>query len=525
MIARPYDRPDLDQARYAPALYVTGALISGKPMLAYEGRLQIHNAIGACTAEQIDGDTLPNGSAIYVDQATSEVVVAWPAYAETGAAALNNPGFEAGNLTGWDVVTIGQQGTPPNHIGVTTSRPYAGSYCSHYAGQKGVGHAGGIEAQWLNTKRAACYPQKKITAAIKVSFDDTTSSQNRGRARLVFFDGSGNPIQAYDGNLIKGNSEAWQDSSLTQAAPEGTRSVGMGAWVTSNQSGAVRLDAATWDAPDIVGTAVAGVFNLTIRVRDSAGRVYFWIGQVIITPVGWSPADLAAMNWFDAKLSSYGEIGPDLLPLGWENLGSNGGYTSNSYGPPSIQPNGMMGRDNNNPWQMSLPESSNFVPVGNVAYFMAVIAYPVSDSEGVFVRQGPGTDMTTPHLGVRPTSTSEHNNYSADLYGQTGSVTLNAPNIFVATYDGAFKRTFVNGVQDAFVAQTNLNTQGGTNWLGGYSQFGASLVGQIGTIATGPGPLSTEDRQKLEGYLAWHWQELGAVAMLPSGHPYKSAPP
>ena len=34
--------------------------------------------------------------------------------------------------------------------------------------------------------------------------------------------------------------------------------------------------------------------------------------------------------------------------------------------------------------------------------------------------------------------------------------------------------------------------------------------------------LSTEDRQKLEGYLAWKW---GLTANLPADHPYKSAPP
>ena len=36
------------------------------------------------------------------------------------------------------------------------------------------------------------------------------------------------------------------------------------------------------------------------------------------------------------------------------------------------------------------------------------------------------------------------------------------------------------------------------------------------------GTLSPEDRQKLEGYLAWKW---GTQAALPGGHPYKSAAP
>lgn len=42
------------------------------------------------------------------------------------------------------------------------------------------------------------------------------------------------------------------------------------------------------------------------------------------------------------------------------------------------------------------------------------------------------------------------------------------------------------------------------------------------------GNLSTDDRQKVEGYLAWKWDvigSLGLVAALPIGHPYKSAAP
>jgi hypothetical protein len=44
----------------------------------------------------------------------------------------------------------------------------------------------------------------------------------------------------------------------------------------------------------------------------------------------------------------------------------------------------------------------------------------------------------------------------------------------------------------------------------------------ISEIILTASPLSTPDRQKLEGYLAWKW---GLVANLPADHPYKSLPP
>lgn len=46
--------------------------------------------------------------------------------------------------------------------------------------------------------------------------------------------------------------------------------------------------------------------------------------------------------------------------------------------------------------------------------------------------------------------------------------------------------------------------------------------GDIAEIIIASSALLTEDRQKLEGYLAWKW---GLVANLPSDHPYKINPP
>jgi hypothetical protein len=49
-----------------------------------------------------------------------------------------------------------------------------------------------------------------------------------------------------------------------------------------------------------------------------------------------------------------------------------------------------------------------------------------------------------------------------------------------------------------------------------------AFLGNIGEVITYPTALTTLDRQKVEGYLAWKW---GLQANLPVGHPYKNAPP
>jgi hypothetical protein len=72
---------------------------------------------------------------------------------------------------------------------------------------------------------------------------------------------------------------------------------------------------------------------------------------------------------------------------------------------------------------------------------------------------------------------------------------------------------------------TNLGLAGGAangNWIGRDADDTLPLQGNISEIVVTNGNLSTADRQKLEGYLAWKW---GLVANLPAGHPFKTTPP
>jgi hypothetical protein len=55
----------------------------------------------------------------------------------------------------------------------------------------------------------------------------------------------------------------------------------------------------------------------------------------------------------------------------------------------------------------------------------------------------------------------------------------------------------------------------------GRRSTGEYLSAIIGDIIVGKN-LSTSDRQKIEGYLAWKW---ALTANLPAGHPYKTSPP
>ena len=80
---------------------------------------------------------------------------------------------------------------------------------------------------------------------------------------------------------------------------------------------------------------------------------------------------------------------------------------------------------------------------------------------------------------------------------------------------------FTNGVQKSSWAVTGL--MGSTLHIGINGTFGRSgLQGSISELVLLANEASTDDRQKLEGYLAWKW---GLEANLPADHPYKTTPP
>jgi hypothetical protein len=90
----------------------------------------------------------------------------------------------------------------------------------------------------------------------------------------------------------------------------------------------------------------------------------------------------------------------------------------------------------------------------------------------------------------------------------------------------------INGTNSVAYNTTNFNNGSngtpawndtGTNiYIGSRGDSVTRFTGQISEILAYSSVLSTPDRQKAEGYLAWKW---GLQANLPAGHPYKSAAP
>jgi hypothetical protein len=107
---------------------------------------------------------------------------------------------------------------------------------------------------------------------------------------------------------------------------------------------------------------------------------------------------------------------------------------------------------------------------------------------------------------------------SAGNWSRTGFVIVTASRVS-SSCNG-----FVNGSDMTTTGTTNSGSISNSNVLdlGATAVGGQPMTGDIAEVLVGGATLSTEDRQKIEGYLAHRY---GLEGNLPSDHPYKSAAP
>lgn len=99
---------------------------------------------------------------------------------------------------------------------------------------------------------------------------------------------------------------------------------------------------------------------------------------------------------------------------------------------------------------------------------------------------------------------------SGGAAGNGGAVTVTSTGFSQATYNTDATQTWNSATTSGFQV-------GGRQQIS--TSFGNKYISEVVGCNT---KLSTADRQKLEGYLAWKW---GLIADLPADHPYKATPP
>jgi hypothetical protein len=201
----------------------------------------------------------------------------------------------------------------------------------------------------------------------------------------------------------------------------------------------------------------------------------------------------------------------------------------------------------NNPVLSSTRYSGNRpISFGGTAYFQnTTFTYTTSNRSAFFV-----FDETTEqtHVGVLSFASSgtDWNQLNTMVY-ETGSkptqylqiaqshtnggyaMTIQSSTIGFALYSDTFgsgrETAYVNGSQTGTTTSAAAFTNSTGLVIGARMASGSvsnQLIGVIGEIILYNRPLSTSERQQVEGYLAWKW---GLVSSLPSNHPYKKWPP
>jgi len=281
----------------------------------------------------------------------------------------------------------------------------------------------------------------------------------------------------------------------------------------------------------IDGLTNGTVYNIKLRAINAIGAGTA-SSQINIAPIpsnSFDPADISGINlWLDGQYPSSVVISDNNVTDWNDKSGEENNFASGPSGTITYsQPSGI----NNRPAiyfetapSTYLSRSFNIAPSTNqLSLFMVV--YHVSNVTGNSELFYSRTSPTSPGYAYFDLF-SNTNNLSGLLSINIGSQTQVSTGVnirgTIALIDVIATTTadvYVNGTQ------TNNNISRGPLSLDneiGWTISAGAFQGYVGEIVTYPSGLSDNDRQKVEGYLAWKW---GLQANLPNSQPYKNAPP
>ena len=164
------------------------------------------------------------------------------------------------------------------------------------------------------------------------------------------------------------------------------------------------------------------------------------------------------------------------------------------------------------------------------AYFL-VGDYASSDANGHLISFSLGTSYGTDYNTAGTSTIQSDYNSNANFLINTNSTNVGTfsgafatPYIFEAVFDGTNLTFYVNGTSVGAISQTAAFASGVSAALF-TCNFNSSqyIYGDIRSLVLTGGTITTAQRQQIEGWASW--DATGSGALLPTGHPYKSAAP
>ena len=252
---------------------------------------------------------------------------------------------------------------------------------------------------------------------------------------------------------------------------------------------------------------------------------YRWDGTLFGGPKLWRPDELGTdlALWLDAEDTASITLNGSTVSQ-WNDKSGNDPPRNFSQGTLTNQPTysetGMLGKpavvfDGTDDF-MSALDFDNAVSLALIGSGGSSLAPLISGAApALFSPVWNANGATIVYRGRTDTNIRQLNLGGAPSDFSIGFISLDAANSEVKLSGNGGAQTSYS--QTINSADTQINTLGRD--FQGTAQF---ADGSIAEIVVASSVLSTTDRQKLEGYLAWKW---GLEADLPVDHPYKNSPP
>lgn len=253
--------------------------------------------------------------------------------------------------------------------------------------------------------------------------------------------------------------------------------------------------------------------------------------------VGWTPAALgsALALWLDAADASTITLNGSTVSQ-WRDKSGNARHASQptAANQPTYTASAFAGKPGLTFDGVDDNLAVNYNYAGNQATLYAVVSRLPGGSTEQFVFSSYGGTNGTPllapmwALGFNLVTGTNWATYGNATF-LSGGVTLTTDGTpfalgLVSDISGSVLDAYTNGTRTGQYGAAPRYTLGGARNFIGAEVNGASrfLSGRVSEIIQTETVLSTTDRERLEGYLAWKW---GLEANLPSGHPFRNTPP
>jgi hypothetical protein len=140
------------------------------------------------------------------------------------------------------------------------------------------------------------------------------------------------------------------------------------------------------------------------------------------------------------------------------------------------------------------------------------------------VSKGSNALVATVGYGIVINATTNLSYKAASSNNATGSNVSLRDIVFSGIRDDATSNSYmyINGSLDTASTGPIISVNTNLLYIGRDGSTGRYTDSNVGELIIAGGEMSTANRQKIEGYLAWKW---GLMGNLPANHPYKNRRP